>query len=131
MNAKAKGARSERKVKKYLEEHGWYVTKAGASLGIWDLIAVRASGVVRLIQVKTNRRPSKRETETMQQFADHFIGVECWLVIVRDRRDAEWERFWPQQPPCRGGMPPKKLPYDPEMKTGHAALVPPAFGRVI
>jgi Holliday junction resolvase len=52
LNAKAKGTRNERRSMRLLEAAGYYVTRSGASLGAWDLIAVSSKDVA-LIQVKT------------------------------------------------------------------------------
>jgi Holliday junction resolvase len=53
MNTKAKGSHFERKTKALLEDDGWYVTKAGASLGVADLVALRRGAAPRLVQVKS------------------------------------------------------------------------------
>ena len=51
MNTKAKGSRAERKVIAILENAGYHCTKAGASLGLFDVIAIGPHDV-RCIQVK-------------------------------------------------------------------------------
>ncbi len=58
-NAKAKGAEKERRTKALLEAEGWYVTRAGASLGAADLVALRAGERPLLVQVKASDRPFK------------------------------------------------------------------------
>lgn len=97
MNTKAKGARNERKIRDILLSYNWYVTKAGASLGLWDLVAINPTiGDVMLIQVKTNRPPPAREMTALKAFADsvrkhkHF---SCWLVVVKDRKSNCWQRL--------------------------------------
>jgi Holliday junction resolvase len=45
MNAKAKGNRNEHRSKALLEAAGYAVTRAGASLGVWDLIGISATDV--------------------------------------------------------------------------------------
>lgn len=52
MNSKAKGARAERRAMRLLEAAGYCCTKAGGSLGLFDVIAVGARDV-RLVQVKS------------------------------------------------------------------------------
>lgn len=91
MNSKAKGARSELKVRDQLLVDGWYVTKAGGSLGLWDLIALHPSGTTRLVQVKTNRRPRTPEYLKLMEFASKFNKVECFVALVRDRKETLWE----------------------------------------
>lgn len=48
------GARKEREAKKELESQGYYVTKSGGSLGVFDLLAVNDK-IGRAIQVKSTR----------------------------------------------------------------------------
>ncbi|RLG87043.1 MAG: hypothetical protein DRO18_03650, partial [Thermoprotei archaeon] len=57
VNVKRKGSRREREVRDILEAWGYYVTKAGGSLGRYDLVAVPRRGKidVLVIQVKSNR----------------------------------------------------------------------------
>lgn len=56
MNAKRKGTKNERRSKVLLESTGYAVTRAAASLGMWDLVAVSATDFC-LVQVKSNRPP--------------------------------------------------------------------------
>jgi len=81
-NAKAKGSRNELRTAKLLEESGYVCTKAGGSLGCWDLIAVGPVDVV-LAQVKSNRWPPKQEMETMRNFVIP-PGVRKLVVRWRD-----------------------------------------------
>jgi Holliday junction resolvase len=82
-NNKAKGARSEYKVRDHYEHRGWYVLKAGGSLGMWDLVALHPDYGTELIQVKTNRNPGRVEMDALKNFQCH--GSWCKkLVVVRD-----------------------------------------------
>lgn len=65
MNAKAKGNERERKTMSRLEAVGYTCTRAAGSHGLWDVIAYNAVSV-RLIQVKSNRRPGSVELEALQ-----------------------------------------------------------------
>lgn len=67
MNAKAKGSRNERRSRAILEGAGYAVTRAAASLGAWDLIAIGSTDVV-LVQVKTRDWPGAVELETLRDF---------------------------------------------------------------
>lgn len=67
MNAKAKGTRNERRSRAILEGTGYAVTRAAASLGAWDLIAIGSTDVV-LVQVKTRDWPGAMELETLRAF---------------------------------------------------------------
>ncbi|HEV8713304.1 MAG TPA: hypothetical protein VGX03_10800, partial [Candidatus Binatia bacterium] len=44
VNAKAKGSRRERQARTILETAGYFVVKAGGSLGCWDLVALGPQG---------------------------------------------------------------------------------------
>lgn len=77
--AKAKGARQERKARRILEAAGYYVVKSGGSLGMFDLVALGPRDV-RLIQVKSNRRPGPVEREAIEQFlCPAYARKEVWV----------------------------------------------------
>lgn len=85
---KAKGARRERQCVHDLEAQGYLVTKAGGSLGAFDVIAFRARAgwpEARLVQVKSNRPPGKKEMETLKRLASELgcvvITVELWVYV--------------------------------------------------
>ena len=67
MNAKAKGTRNEHRSMRLLEAAGYAVTRAAASLGTWDLVAIGSTDVV-LVQVKTRDWPGAVEMETLRGF---------------------------------------------------------------
>ena len=67
MNAKRKGTQREHKTMQRLEAHGYRCTRAAASLGEWDIIAISPCDV-RLIQVKSNRWPGSDEMDRLEQF---------------------------------------------------------------
>jgi Holliday junction resolvase len=67
MNAKAKGSRAEHRSMKLLEAAGYSVTRAAASLGVFDIIGVGATDIV-LVQVKTRDWPGAAEMEQIQLF---------------------------------------------------------------
>lgn len=67
MNAKRKGTRNEHRSMQLLEASGYAVTRAAASLGVWDLIAIGPTDIV-LVQVKTNAWPGSVEMETLTLF---------------------------------------------------------------
>lgn len=67
MNAKGKGTRNEHRSIRLLESVGYRCTRAAASLGAWDVIAVGTSDVV-LLQVKTRDWPGTVEMETLKLF---------------------------------------------------------------
>lgn len=63
--SKAKGARRERQSRDLLEALGYDVTRAAASRGLWDLVAISSTDVV-LVQVKSNAWPCVEEMEAME-----------------------------------------------------------------
>jgi Holliday junction resolvase len=86
MNAKRKGARAEYKSIVLLEAAGYVCTRAAASLGVFDLIAVGAADIL-LVQVKSNRWPGRAELEAIAKFA---TPANCRKLIHRwrDRRSS-------------------------------------------
>jgi len=78
-NRKAKGTRAEHRCMKQLEELGYRCTRAAASLGEWDIIAI-GSNDTRLIQVKCNRRPGSAEMTRLKQFkCGERVTKEVWV----------------------------------------------------
>jgi Holliday junction resolvase len=67
VNAKAKGTRNEHRSMRLLEASGYAVTRAAASLGAWDLVAIGSTDVA-LVQVKTRDWPGLVEMETLKLF---------------------------------------------------------------
>lgn len=53
---KAAGTRVEHKVLKVLRETGWWCFRTPASLGVCDIVALRAGHLPRLIEVKSTTR---------------------------------------------------------------------------
>ena len=68
MNCKRKGTVNEHKSARLLEAAGYAVTRAAASLGAWDLVAIGSTDVV-LCQVKSNSWPGLAEMDTLRSFA--------------------------------------------------------------
>jgi len=67
MKAKAKGSRNERRTIAILETAGYTCMKAGASLGVFDVIGIGSQDIV-LCQVKSNRWPLEAEMEALRLF---------------------------------------------------------------
>lgn len=81
MSAKAKGSRRERQSRDLLEAKGYAVTKAGGSLGVFDLIGINSLDCV-LVQVKANRAPGPAERQRMRDFkAPSFCRklIHVWI----------------------------------------------------
>ena len=83
VSAKSKGSRSELKVQRWYEERGWFVTKSGGSLGLWDLVGVHPDHGALVCQVKTNRPPRRPEMDLLRNFQVH-PSVAKVLAIVMD-----------------------------------------------
>ena len=78
MNTKRKGSSREHKTMQRLEGVGYSCTRAAASLGEWDVIAVGPCDV-RLIQVKANEWPRSVEMEKLMAFrCPPFCSKEVW-----------------------------------------------------
>ncbi len=79
MKAKAKDTRAERRAIRILEAAGYCCTKAGGSLGLFDVIAIGAQDV-RCIQVKAGGEYSSGvEREQIQALTvPAVISRECW-----------------------------------------------------
>jgi Holliday junction resolvase len=91
--AKRKGTRAEYRVRRELEQHGWVVTRAGGSLGVADLVALKAGETPRLIQSKCGlpayKNFSPAERLALRVVADK-AGAEPWLCVVADRAPLRW-----------------------------------------
>ena len=79
MNAKAKGSRAERRAIAILEAAGYVCTKAGGSLGLFDVIAIGPADV-RLLQVKAGTKYlSALEREAIGALVvPANVSRECW-----------------------------------------------------
>lgn len=78
-NAKAKGTRAELRAVRILERAGYNCTKAGGSLGMFDVIGIGAQDI-RCLQVKAGGEYcSKVERELMRECArPPNMSVEIW-----------------------------------------------------
>lgn len=80
MNAKRKGTRNEHKSMKFLSSQGYSCTRAAASLGVFDVIAISQKEIV-LVQVKTNRWANQKEVKAMRDFPAPKNAkklIHCW-----------------------------------------------------
>lgn len=71
LNTKKRGYRTERKVRKMFEEHGWKTIRAGASLGEADLICIKKGRCI-LLQVKSTKDKKFYYYEYMQPVLEGF-----------------------------------------------------------
>jgi Holliday junction resolvase len=93
MNTKRKGGRAEHRAMRILEASGYACTRAAASLGVFDVIAIGAADI-RLVQVKCGDRcqVTALEREAMAHFvAPANATKEVWRFFDR-RRDPVIER---------------------------------------
>jgi Holliday junction resolvase len=86
MNCKAKGTRAEHRAMRILEAAGYVVTRASASLGLFDVIAIGPQDV-RLVQVKAGGEYlSGVEREAIVGLAvPANVSRECWRFPDRCR----------------------------------------------
>ncbi len=82
MNAKRKGSRNEREIRQLVEVLGGKLTRAGGSLGMWDLLGYWNKRPV-YIQAKTNRRIPKSERLDLQGEFQHLPPNSLALEAVR------------------------------------------------
>lgn len=85
-NSKAKGSRNERRSRDIYLKRGFYVIKAGGSLGMWDIVALGPDGVD-LVQVKSNRNPPKDEMAILKAFVPfHYCRklLHVWKDYQRE-----------------------------------------------
>lgn len=87
MSAKSKGSRNERRAIKVLEAAGYTCTKAGGSLGLFDIVAISKQGI-RLVQVKTGRNAPPHEREAIAEFDNFPPGStkELWIWFDYQRQ---------------------------------------------
>lgn len=76
-NPKAKGSRLEREYRHKLEADGWWVIRAGGSLGLFDLVALSKTKI-RLISVKPNIMPE--DVLPIENFDNAPDGTEIYLI---------------------------------------------------
>lgn len=84
-NTKQKGSRNERRSRDLYLKLGWYVTKAAASLGIWDLVCL-GPDECHLIQVKSNRNPPKHEMVELNGFVAPKYAKKLLHVWIDRKR---------------------------------------------
>ena len=81
MNCKRKGTQREHKSMALLEAQGYKCTRAAASLGVFDIVAVGLFDI-KLVQVKSNRWPDGKE---MEEIAAFRCPPNCVKMIHRWR----------------------------------------------
>lgn len=101
MNAKAKGARAELRCIKALEDRGWLCTRAGASLGAFDVIALMPSrDTAVFIQVKSGTNKLRRKEraalealapDSLSIFIQHWHWDRRWTTLEwYDKSTSQW-----------------------------------------
>lgn len=82
LKSRAKGDRSERLLMRGLELQGYAVTRAGGSLGAWDLIATNTEHVL-FIQVVVNRWKSPLEMVELEKVPMPKVQEVVLKVVAR------------------------------------------------
>ena len=85
----------ERAIKRLLEQDGWVVIRSPASLGTFDLLALKFGEHPRAIECKANEqggpwmnfRPPEREA--LIAVAER-AGAEAWLAFWPKRGELQW-----------------------------------------
>jgi len=89
MTAYARGAAFERRVRRLLEEDGWFVVRSAGSRGAVDLIALRERGNVlrvQLISCKLNGYVPPAEREQLLELKRQLPHAEVLIAARRDGR---------------------------------------------
>lgn len=89
-----RGIQRERDLVLRLRDDDWFAMRAPASLGVADVVALRAGNRPRLIEVKSTTAgpfagfgPSDRED---LRFAAAIAGADAWLVWWPKRSEPVW-----------------------------------------
>ncbi len=90
----SRGHNRERAVKRLLEMDGWLVVRAAASLGIADLVALKAEHKPRVLEVKsTTDGPYKNfgpaDRAALKDAAEK-AGADAFLIWWPPYRDQQW-----------------------------------------
>jgi len=100
VNKAHKGRRNEYKTIHVLEEEGYYCVRSAGSKGLFDIIAIRPNDI-KMIQVKTNRKPTKQEVDKLWTFGGDYLidnsgectHIETWLWKDKQKKP-EIEVIW-------------------------------------
>lgn len=82
MSAKSRGSAAELKVRDIFLADGYYVQKAGGSLGVADLIALAAGPEVVLIQVKGYDRSDSTDWNELFELAKQLSANAVWATVL-------------------------------------------------
>lgn len=78
VNAKAKGTRAERLAIRILEAAGYVCTKAGASLGLFDVIAIGPTTCGLQVKAGSNYLSAIEREQTQALTVPAAVSRECW-----------------------------------------------------
>lgn len=101
MSGGRRGLDRERRLRELLERDGWWTMRAAGSLGVVDVLAMRAGSTPLFIEVKsTSGGPFERFGPSQRaalSTAAALAGATAWLVWWPPRRSPLWvpERDWP------------------------------------
>ena len=102
--ASARGRRREKELQKRLEAQGYFVVKAGGSLGDADLVVMKAGEKPRLVEVKSTAAGpfhsfGPQERLDLKEAAKR-AGAEPFLCFWPPRKEPKWIGWtsWPDSP---------------------------------
>ena len=89
-----RGIQRERAVRDLLKERGWLAFRAPASLGVADVVALKAGSIPRLVEVKSTaqgpyERFSPADREKLRAAAE-LAGAEALLAYWPSRGVLRW-----------------------------------------
>ncbi len=102
-NNKAFGTRRENQVRDHLRDRDWLAFRAPASLGVADIVALRAGSRPRLVEVKGDKDgpyhgflPASREKLSL---AAQLAGADAYLAWWPPHGELRWipESEWPRK----------------------------------
>ena len=87
----SRGATFERDVKKDMERHGWLVTRAAGSHGLWDLKAIAPGPIVALVQCKRDGRLAIDDRRSLRDIASAF---DCIPILSYKDDGIKYAHIW-------------------------------------
>lgn len=92
MTRYSNGANFERLTMKELQAHGWLVTRAAGSHGMWDLMAVAPGPNVALVQCKRDGKMSAEDKKNLCHVALAFNSIP--ILAWKEGKDIRYSELF-------------------------------------